>query len=187
VLLKQGEPVYGFDADVAFSAEVIVDKMEAARLQLESSITMFFNNWDVVSQNTLVCAAYGILYDLARQRGVKGSIKDSPLVDPEERKDFLNGMNYPQNYFKHADRDGETKLIFRYHGTHLLLFDGLRLFILLDGKVTRKLRVFLMWFQLRYPDLFCLPSAEEDLKKIRQGVEDPEGFMKLARALLEED
>lgn len=175
---------YRFDPDELLSDEIVVDKLDAACRQLESAVTMFFYEWDVVSQHTLISSAHGILYDLAKRRGLKGSIKDSPLVRPEKRAEFTKAINLPQNFFKHADRDSKTKLVFRYKVSHFYLFDALRLFVLLRGSATEKMRVFFMWFQLRYPDLLCFPSAEEELRKIREDTTDPETFKAIARRLL---
>jgi hypothetical protein len=142
----------------------------------------------MVSQHTLISAAHGILYDLAKQQGIEGSIKDvrdSPLIRPEERQRIIKAIYLPQNFFKHADQDGGTKLVFRYGLSQMYVFDALRLFILLGGRLTYTLKVFLMWFQLRYPDLLCFESGEEDLRMIREGATDPEVFKRLCRLLLE--
>ena len=46
------------------------------------------------------------------------------------------------------------------------------------------MKVFLLWFQLRYPDLLCFKPAEDDLSQIREGVTDPELFKAIGRKLL---
>lgn len=177
---------YGFDPEKLLSDEIVVDKLDAARRQMESAVTMFFYGWDVVSQHTLMSAAHGILYALAKQQGVGGSIKDSPLVGPDARSEFIKAINLPQNFFKHADRDSRTQLVFRYNVSHFYLFDAVRLFVLLGGSTTHKMKVFLMWFQLRYPDLLCFRPAEKDLQAIRESTTDPEVFRALARTLLDD-
>jgi hypothetical protein len=176
---------YGFDPNELLSYETVIDKLDAAQRQLESAVTMFFYEWDVVSQHTLISAAHGILHDLAKQQGIQGSIKDSPLIRPEERREFIKAINLPQNFFKHADRDGGTKLVFRYRLSHFYLFDAVRLLVLLGGSVSYTLKVFLRWFQLRDPDLLCFRPAEEDLRRIREDTTDPEVFKALARQLLQ--
>ena len=174
-----------FDPD-ELSEEIIINKIEAACRQLESAITMFFHEWDVISQHTLISAAHGILQDLATRRGIQGGVKDSPLIRPEKRQEFIKAINLPQNFFKHADRDGDTKLRFRYNISHFYLFDAVRFFVLLHGSATDKMKVFLMWLQLRYPDMFCFLPEEEGLQEIREGTTNPEVFKVLARKLLEE-
>ena len=175
---------YGFDPEAILREAIIVDKLDAARRQLESAITMFFEDWDVVSQHTLISAAYGILYDLSKQRGIGGSVKDSRLVRPEDRPRFIRGIHLPQNFFKHAMTDSDGKLAFRYQVSHFFLFDAIRLFVLLRRSATERMKVFLVWFQLRYPDLFSLPPMEEEMNTIREGVTDPEVFKAIARSLL---
>ena len=180
------KPQYGFDPEALLREEIVVDKLDAACRQLESAITMFFEDWDVISQHTLISAAYGLLYDLDKHRGIGGSVKDSPLVRPEDRAAFITAMHLPQNFFKHARKDSGGKLAFRYQISHFFLFDAIRLFVLLRCGATKKMKVFLVWFQLRYPDLFCLPSAAKDLSNIREGVTDPEVFKAIARRLLQD-
>ena len=63
---------YGFDPNELLSYETVIEKLDAARWQLESADTMFFYEWDVVSQHTLISAAHGILHDLAKQQGYRG-------------------------------------------------------------------------------------------------------------------
>jgi hypothetical protein len=152
---------------------------------MDSAIEMFFRDGDVVSQHTLAMAAHGIVHDIARQKGVGGSIKDSPHIRPELRGEFIKAVHLPQNFFKHANRDARGKLVFRHNGSHFWLFDALRLFILLGGQVTHAMKVFLMWFQLRYPDLLCFEPAEEDLRAIRNDTSNPATFKLLARVLLD--
>jgi len=175
---------FRFDPEELLKDELVVDKLDAARRQLESAITMFFEDWDVVSQHTLMSAAYGILYDLGKQRGIGGSVKDSPLVRPEDRANFIRTIHLPQNFFKHARKDSGARLAFRYKVSHFFLFDAVRLYVLLSRSATERMKVFLVWFQLRYPDLFCFPAAEDDMRRIRDGVTDPELFKAIARTLL---
>ena len=180
------KPQYGFDPEALLREEIVVDKLDAACRQLESAIVMFFEDWDVISQHTLISAAYGLLYDLGKNRGVGGSVMDSPLVRQEDRAAFIRAIHLPQNFFKHARKDSGVKLAFRYQISHFFLFDAIRLFVLLRRGATEKMKVFLVWFQLRYPDLFCLLSAEDDLSKISEDANDPNIFKTLAKRLLQD-
>jgi hypothetical protein len=82
-----------FDPDKLASEEIAVDKWDAARRQLETAITLFFNDGNVVSQHTLVMAAHGILYDLAQKRKTGGSIKDSSRVPAHRRNAFIKALH----------------------------------------------------------------------------------------------
>lgn len=177
---------FRFDVDDLIKDEIVVSKIEAARRQLVTAVKMFFYNCDVVSQHTLVGAAHGILYDLAKKQEKKLSIKDSPLISEGQRDNFIRAINFPQNYFKHANRDPKKKMVFRYHGTAFYLLDAILMYRLLSGEATYEMRVFLMWVQLRFPDLLCLKSAEVDLSKIRNDTDDPDIFKLLGKVLLAE-
>ena len=146
---------------------------------------MFFFEWDVVSQHTLISAAHGIVYDLAKKRGIGGSIKDSTLISPHARKDFIKAVNFAQNFLKHADRDSGRKMVFRYNASPFYLFDAVRLFVLLYRTPTYTMKVFLMWFQLQYPGLLCFESFKDDLEKIREVITDPAGLKAYAKMFIE--
>ncbi len=177
---------YGFDPEELLSHKIIVDKLSAAQMQLHSAIKMFFYEWDVVSQHTLISAAHGILYDLAKKQGINGSIKDSKQIPSKKRKDFINAIHLPQNFFKHASSESGHKLEFRYKVSSFYLYDALRLFVLLGGDLTYPMKVFLLWFELSYPDLLCFHPVEEDLQTIRENITNPEDFKTLGRKLIQD-
>ncbi len=177
---------FRFDPEELEKGEIALDKFEAAKLQIISAIKMFFYDWDSVSQLTLTAASHQILYDISKIKGRRLSFKDSALIKEDKRHEYIRAVNKAQNYFKHADKDHKTKLLFRHRITPLYLFDTIRMYILLTGKNSCfEIRVFLMWFQLRFPDLLNLPSAEKDLRKIRAGTRDPNTFRLLGLHLLQ--
>jgi hypothetical protein len=92
--------------------EVTVSKLEAARRQLETAITLYFAEGDEVSTHTLGCAAYEVIQDLNRKRTGLAQPDDLMLKDMGRRylktqaakKQFYDVLQGPQNFFKHADR-----------------------------------------------------------------------------------
>ncbi|MCP4551985.1 MAG: hypothetical protein GY834_08125 [Bacteroidetes bacterium] len=177
---------FRFDPEELLKHELIVDKFEVAKRQIISAIKMFFYEWDVVSQHTLLGAAHQILCDISKIEGKSLSIKDSPLIKEDKRKEFIKAVNMPQNYFKHAEKDHKQKLIFKYQFVPFYLFDTIRMYILLSSNdPCFEMRIFLMWFQLRYPDLLNYPAAEKDLQKIRADTKNPDTFRILGQYLLE--
>ena len=89
---------FEFEPEALLKDKIVIDKVDAARRQLESAITMFFEKWDVISQHTLVSAAHGILYDLGRQRGIGGSIKDSSLVPPRASRKVRQSNSFSSEF-----------------------------------------------------------------------------------------
>ncbi len=176
---------FTFDPNQLLAEPILaIDKLDAARRQLESAIELFFHDKDVVSQHTLVMAAHTILYDIAKKRGVGGSLREPTVGTPEERTHAINSFRLPQNFFKHADQDPQGRLRFSPSITQFVIFDAGRLFVLLAGEPTRSMKVFLMWFQLRYPDLFTFEPIEPDLQHIRASTTDPAVLKSIAKDLL---
>lgn len=173
-----------FDADELLKDEVVLTKLDVGRRQIDSAIRMFFSEEDVVALHTVAAAAHGVLRDLARHQGITRSVKDSPLISDASRSEFLRAVNYPQNFFKHADSDPNAKMVFRYNGTACFMLDAIILYVALDEPLTREMVIFLMWAQLRFPDLICYQPAEEHLAQIRDTTADPSAFKTLGRVLL---
>lgn len=177
---------FHFDADELLKDEIVLTKIDVVWRQLNTAVRMFFFGEDIVSLHTVTSAAHGVLRDVAHHQGIKKSFKDSPLIAESARSEYLRAVNYPQNFFKHAKSDPTARMAFRFNGTPFFILDALLLYIALDQDLTYEMRVFLMWVQLRFPDLLCLQSAEGDLKQIRDTTNDPAAFKVLARVLLNE-
>lgn len=179
-------PAYRFDADELLKEELILSKLEVGVRQLNTAIRMFFSDDDVVSTHTVACAAHGVLRDLALHKGFKKSVKDSPLIANDARAEYLKAVNFPQNFFKHADQDPRGRMAFRYNGVPLFILDAVVLAWALDVPLSHEMKIFLMWVQLRFPDLLCFEHIEQDLAQIRNTTHNPSAFKALGRLLLRE-
>jgi hypothetical protein len=147
---------------------------------------MFFFDWDPVALHTVVSAGHEVARDLGHSTGIKKSIKDSPLLSESERKKFIDAVNYPQNFFKHADRDPHSRMAFRYRLIPLFILDAVMQYIAIGEELTHEMKVFLMWVQLKYPSLLRYEPVEADLSKIRSTTKNPNSFHALAKVLLNE-
>lgn len=177
---------FRFDVDELLRDELVLSKIDVASRQLNTAIRMLFFDEDVVSLHTIAAAAHEVLRNLASHDGVAKSVKDSPLIANSERANFLRAVNRPQNFFKHADKDPKARIAFRYNGNFLFILDAIVLFVALGQELTREMKVFLVWVQLRFPDLLCLDTAENELSQIRDTTRNAATFKLLARALLKE-
>ena len=90
---------------------VTVTKKKAAKCQLETSIKLFFENRDLISAYTLVCAANGILEGiyqnerdeiLRKQREQSGTVSSLQFsweeeldlqIKPEHKKEVFRALN----------------------------------------------------------------------------------------------
>lgn len=153
------------DGATAEDSEVTISKLEAARTQLETAISLFFQEKDVVSIHTLVAAAYTIIQDVNKGRGgspmiTKGLI---PMLVPQhKRKSVYEKLNSAQNFFKHADRDLDATLTFRPSVTPLLIFDAALKYHEMTGESPVGVNVFMWWLLATMPDLWLLPDAIQE-------------------------
>ena len=132
-----------------------IGKIEAAHRQLETAARLYFNSQDVVSIHTLVSAAHQILDDLAKQAGGKRMLASSldSIGDPAVIAEVRKYMREPQNYFKHADREGAPEVKFSPGLSELMLIDGAGMLIQLSGEEPTMLRAFEKWFFMHHPEI----------------------------------
>lgn len=84
---------------------VPVKKLEAAKRQLHTAITLWFADTDPVSIHTLACAAHQIVHDINTDKNGSDLLLDSIVIKKEFRREYCSEMRKAMNFFKHADRD----------------------------------------------------------------------------------
>jgi len=145
-----------------------IDKLDAVRRQLRTAIRLFFEEKDSVSIYTLASAVVELLRDLLRPSGRGSFLKDSDMIRPEKKREYLEIVNRPQNFFKHADQDPDDVLEFRPETVPFVLLDCVAMYQTLTGRFLREGFLFLMWFAAKYPE-FLLPGVVADAaEKVRQ-------------------
>jgi hypothetical protein len=142
-----------------------ISKIDAAKRQLKTAIKLYFSDSDSVSMHTLTTAAYNVLRDITKQRGVdpmliKGHMLE--LVKPEYKKMIMEKINEAENFFKHADRDHEATTKFNPDMTELYLIEACAK---LTGEEPPLFLVYRVWFMANHPDVFLFP--EEFNKMLR--------------------
>jgi hypothetical protein len=92
--------------------EVQSTKLDAARRQLETAVSLLFLRGDAVSTHTLAYAAFGIIKDVATHRGERTVLSRAEDLSAAGKKgEFWKGFNRAANFFKHADRDPDAALV----------------------------------------------------------------------------
>src|ERR1700674_3549250 len=94
---------------------LIISKLDAARRQLETAITLWFDDGDPVSIHTLASAAYEIIHAVSKQRNPfrRDLLFDSDQIKDEHRAEFNLLIKQYANFFKHAKNDGNATIEFR--------------------------------------------------------------------------
>ncbi|MCX5892815.1 MAG: hypothetical protein NTW80_07575 [Deltaproteobacteria bacterium] len=134
-------------------ASQTIDKLEAACRQLNTAITLWFNNGDSVSIHTLASSAHQIVHDINHQRGGRDLLYDSLILKDEYRRQWINHLKQHHNFFKHADKDPAGIIEF-----DPIITEGIILFTLLGlellGRGPDEVRgAFNIYYFLRNPNL----------------------------------
>jgi len=164
-----------------------IRKLEAAKRHLGEAIRLFFEGRDSLAIHTLAAAAQGILRDIARASDAQhlSILHDHPNISPEHRKDWVNALNAPRNFFKHANNDPYGTLEFDESENVNVLLDA----VLLYGTVGREhlsaANVFMGWFTTKNPELRAAISNNQIGDYcVRNGIspDDKERFLELIDA-----
>jgi len=155
------------------SDSFVVDKLSAARRQLEAAILLYFHDGDQIAIHTLTCAAYQVIMDINRQReGLPMFIKERLLeaVRPDKIAEVKKKFNEAQNFLKHADSDPDAtvKIVPRY--TEYLIWDASLAYERLAGEQLLLSKVFLAWFVTINPDFFKPPREQPNIRAKIDGV-----------------
>ena len=92
--------------------KIRIGKLEAARRR--TAIRLWFAEDDLISAHTLAFAAYEVLHYLSQKRDPyrRDLLFDTDWVKDEYRKNWLQLVKKEANFFKHADRDGDSVIEF---------------------------------------------------------------------------
>jgi hypothetical protein len=141
-----------------------VSKVDASRRQLETAINLFFYERDVVSIHTLSAAAFNILSDIGRHKGIdKKTVRGWVLeqVKADRRKFLLGKLKEAENFFKHADRDADAFLSFNPGQTEFIIWDCIITYQTMTGESTPLFKIFHLWYALQHREFFDLSDEQK--------------------------
>jgi len=106
----------------------IISKIDAACRQLDSSITLYFNDGDPIAVHTLSCAAHQIIHDLNRHRKGPELLFDNLIFKDETRGLAKKYLHKHYNFFKHADSDPNPNgtIEFDPEGTEIFILGSIK-------------------------------------------------------------
>ncbi len=132
-----------------------ITKLEAAHRQIETAITLWFEDGDDVSIHTLMAAGHQICHAITKHRKEKVSqLFNFDWLDPKWHDHYKSFLLRPENFFKHARKDPDEMVEYSRALTDVYLFDACRLFCHLNGVKTPLIMAFEFRIQLSYPEIF---------------------------------
>ena len=105
--------------------------------------------------HSVAAAAQGILRDIARATDAehKSILHDHPDVPEDMKKQWVNALNEPRNFLKHADRDPYGTLEFYDRDNEDVLLDAVLLFWSVAQAPLSSANLFMGWFTTKNPEL----------------------------------
>jgi hypothetical protein len=147
-----------------------VSKLDAARRQLRTAITLWFGDGDPVATHTLAFASYEILHVVSKKRDPNRMplIFDTSFIKDEMRSEINVALKKCAVFFKHGDRDPDGIIEFDPRMT-----DGFILFAIAAlqqcGEDTGdEESAFLLWLHLHDPSLVNAPLDSPPLNNVNQ-------------------
>lgn len=147
-----------------------ISKLDAAKRQLDTAISLYFKNADPVSIHTLTAAAHQILMDLAKIEDIKSFMKDTSIIRKGKEKEFLAMINEAENFFKHAERDPKGLLKFNPEETEALLLDAVEMYMQVTKEMPEDMSIYRVWFLLKNPEIVS-DKTKDNLKEKNINVE----------------
>ena len=169
-----------------------IDKMEAAKRQIEASIKMLFDNYDIVPIHSNTRAGLEIVRNLAKKREIdENYFIDSVIMQNENHderkwlKQYLLGET--SSFIKHANRDpGGMLSPIDEDDNNLLIFFAIVTYEALGGEMTIIMQAFIGFYISAHPEMIsddvksqlagrniddCIGNSRVELKKLAlQGI-----------------
>jgi hypothetical protein len=139
-----------------------ITKIDAARRQLETAITLWFSEGDPVSIHTLVMAAHEILRTFNKLRAGPSMLTDgSEHIRPEYQQAYEELVVRSYQFFKHGGKDPENTEWFNPESNTPMILDSVEAYFRIAGKRPPILQVFRTYVLVHKPDLFVgLPDMQ---------------------------
>jgi hypothetical protein len=145
--------------------KIRVSKLEAARMQLDCAIELWFADGDPVSIHTLACASHQIIHDVNKNRGGKDLLLDSVLIKDEYRKKTNDLSRKDMVFFKHADKDPDGITEFDSRSSEMFIAMSIHGLTNLGESRSDSEIAFLEWITIQHPK-FLTESGRKRLNNI---------------------
>jgi len=149
----------------SFMAKIRINKLDAARRQIDAAIRMTFAGEDPVAIHSVVAAGHRIIRDLCENRGdIEGYLQFTDWINPEYEKDFWQHLNASANYFKHADKDADHVHEMDDRTSDYMILFASKWYRDLGNSLSVEMKVFANWWIAQHPE-HMKPDALAKLEK----------------------
>ena len=153
--------------------KILIDKLDVVRRQIKEAVRLFFEKRDRVVIHTIIASAHQILFDIGKSKNVKSVVKNTEALRKPEIQKYLKTINYPYNFFKHADQDpeGQINIAPLERFTSDFIMDAIVMLQQMSADIPTDAKVYWFWFVSKFPQEFDnLPDDGEIAKMQREGL-----------------
>ncbi len=134
------------------SAGIRINKLDAARRQLNAAIRMTFSGEDPAAIHTVAAVASSIIRSICEQRGdINGYERVKDRIAPGHEKEFWRAVNASANFLKHADRDPGAIHELQEEENDFVILLACRWHMDLGHTLSHEMRIFAAWFSICHP------------------------------------
>ena len=134
-----------------------------------------------MSIHTIAAAAYQIIYDINQFRKTDHeAIYNTLVIKDEYRKQWIGSIKAPINFFKHADKDPEGRIVFSPFGNLVFFMSAMSGLAHLNLVASDFVIAFMMWIQINEPSLIKEEARQAFAKNVP--VEGIDWLRKLSKA-----
>ncbi|HPQ44029.1 MAG TPA: hypothetical protein PKZ42_07340 [Syntrophales bacterium] len=148
----------------------LIDKHDVVKRQIKEAVRLFFEQRDAVVIHTIIASAHQILIDLGKAKGIESFVKNTQVLKGNEIQNFISLINYPYNFFKHANRDATAKIDIGPLEQFIqdFVMDAIVMLQRLCGDIPIEAKVYWMWFVSKYPEYFDDCPDDSEIKKMQE-------------------
>lgn len=146
-----------------------INKLDVAERQIVEAITLFYESRDPVVIHTIIASAHQILHDIGSESGITGAIKNPEGMTRKEFREHVKSVNEPYNYFKHADKDPDSKINVApiNEFTMDFILDAVIMLQNIKRDLPLKAKLFWGWFVCSFPEQFENMADNDFIKETR--------------------
>ena len=137
----------------ATGKSITISKLDAARRQLQTAVTLWFTGGDPVSTHALAYAAYENLHAVSKKRNPNRHdlLFDLAVIKEESRKEVNAMIKRHANFFKHGDRDAEAVVDFNPVLSETFILFAIKGLELCGESMSDEFLVFNNWMRIEIP------------------------------------
>jgi hypothetical protein len=148
-------------------AKIRINKIDAARRQIDAAIRMTFDGEDPVATHSVIAGGHRIIRDICEKRGdIESYLRFTDWIASGYERDFWRLFNASANFLKHADEDADHIHELDEEITDFMIVCASRWYGDLGNARSVAMNTFCFWWAVQNPKVIT-PAFMSAVEKIR--------------------